>query len=151
VFKKLIVGVDFSPVSDHAVEVAAGTVQGTDGVLVLVNVIPATARMSEPGGSRFKLRATIEQRLAKAAKHLAKEHHVKADYGVVDGRPAEEIARYAQLWGGDLIVIGSAGRRGLGRVLIGSVAERLVQVAMVPVLVVGPGSRPGVEGASAQD
>lgn len=56
----------------------------------------------------------------------------------VDGDPDEGITRRAAEGGADLIVIGSHGRRGLSRVLLGSVTERVVRHAPCPVLVVHP-------------
>ena len=51
-----------------------------------------------------------------------------------EGEPAEEILRVAKLCGADLIVMGTHGRRGLARLLMGSVAERVVREAPCPVL-----------------
>jgi len=55
---------------------------------------------------------------------------------VRQGHPAEEIIRYAKEEGIDLIVMGTHGRRGLNRVLLGSVAEEVVRSAEVPVMTV---------------
>ncbi len=55
------------------------------------------------------------------------------------GDPAEEILGYAQRHPIDLIVVGTQGRTGVSRVLLGSVAERVVRGARCPVLVV-PGT-----------
>ncbi len=57
---------------------------------------------------------------------------------VRQGRPFEQIVEYAEQHHVDLIVIGSHGRTGLGRLLMGSVAERVVRHASCPVLVVHP-------------
>ena len=46
------------------------------------------------------------------------------------------MANAAKRWNADLIVVGTHGRRGLGRVLLGSGAEQIVRLAPVPVLVV---------------
>ena len=51
-------------------------------------------------------------------------------------RLGEAVAEAAKLWGADLVVVGSHGRRGLGRVLLGSGAEQILRLAPVPVLVV---------------
>jgi nucleotide-binding universal stress UspA family protein len=51
------------------------------------------------------------------------------------GGPAETIAKVASEWGADLIVIGSHGRTGVRRVLLGSVAEGVVRSAPCPVLI----------------
>lgn len=54
---------------------------------------------------------------------------------VAFGGPAEEIAQYAQANGFELIVMASHGRTGVNRLLVGSVAERVVRLAHCPVLV----------------
>lgn len=55
-----------------------------------------------------------------------------------DGEIDEAITHEAKAWGADMIVIGSHGRRGVSRILLGSVAERVVRHAPCPVLVVHP-------------
>ncbi|HSD11680.1 MAG TPA: universal stress protein [Candidatus Binatia bacterium] len=56
-----------------------------------------------------------------------------------EGSPAEEILATARAWNADLIIIGSHGRTGLARIVMGSVAEQVVRHAPIPVLVVrGP-------------
>src|SRR5665647_939326 len=55
---------------------------------------------------------------------------------VLDGHPAEELDIYADSQDIDLVVIGTHGRKGLNRLLIGSVADKVVRGAKVPVLVV---------------
>ncbi len=55
---------------------------------------------------------------------------------VLDGHPAEELDTYADSHKIDLIVIGSHGRKGLDRLLIGSVADKIIRGAKVPVLVI---------------
>ena len=54
------------------------------------------------------------------------------------GDPAEEIVRYAKAHGIHLIVLGTHGRTGVSRVLMGSVAERVIRTAPCPVLTVPP-------------
>ncbi len=54
---------------------------------------------------------------------------------VLSGKPAAEIVQYARARGFDLLVVGTHGRTGLGHVLLGSVAERVVREASCPVLV----------------
>jgi nucleotide-binding universal stress UspA family protein len=57
------------------------------------------------------------------------------------GDPASEILEEAEAFGADLIVVGTGGRSGIGRVLLGSVAERVFAKATVAVMLVRP---PGV-------
>lgn len=61
---------------------------------------------------------------------------VDAEATVVEGDPGTEVARYAQQRGADLIVMGSHGRTGFGRLLLGSVSENVIGQATCPVLVV---------------
>ena len=67
---------------------------------------------------------------------LARDRGLQTDQVVRHGIPHSEIANLAREQGMDLIVIGQVGRRGPRRVLIGSVAERVIEYAPCPVLVV---------------
>jgi nucleotide-binding universal stress UspA family protein len=57
---------------------------------------------------------------------------------VVAGDPSEEILGYIAAHGIDLVVMGTHGRKGLDKVIFGSVAERVVKSSPVPVMVVNP-------------
>jgi nucleotide-binding universal stress UspA family protein len=57
---------------------------------------------------------------------------------VVAGDPSEEILNYIGAHGIDLVVMGTHGRKGLDKVIFGSVAERVVKSSKVPVMVVNP-------------
>ena len=75
---------------------------------------------------------------------------VKADTFLVDSianRLCEAVNEQVATWGADLIVIGTHGRRGAGRLLLGSDAEQIVRTALVPVLLVR--AEKGVETGSA--
>ena len=67
---------------------------------------------------------------------LAEKEGVKASSLIVKGRPFEEIVHVSRDFGVDLIVMGTYGHRGAERILIGSVAERVIEYASCPVLVV---------------
>lgn len=137
-FRKIIVGVDFTPKSDRAMRAALNLAVSTHATVVLVHVVPSLAEIraaTDPG----EVAATIEKRLQEQASVLSTNVGVAVDYGVVVGPDAAvEIIKYVKTWGGDLIVTGSEGRKGLDRILIGSVAAELVKDSPVPVLVVGP-------------
>jgi nucleotide-binding universal stress UspA family protein len=61
---------------------------------------------------------------------------VTLETALLDGKPAAEIVRYAGEQGIDLIVIGTQGKRGIERILLGSVAESIIRAAPCKVLVV---------------
>lgn len=67
---------------------------------------------------------------------LAEKEGVKASSILAKGRPFEQIVHLAKELNMDLIVMGTCGRRGAERILIGSVAERVIECSPCPVLVV---------------
>ncbi len=138
VYKKIIVGIDFSDKTERAVQAALSLAKATGGTVVLVHVLPASAdgQRSAPG-SETEMTRTIEQRLQEQAQQLTASTGVSVDYGVCEGEVVEEMVKYVERWGGDVVVAASESRTALGRLLVGSVAERLFQVSPVPVLVVG--------------
>jgi nucleotide-binding universal stress UspA family protein len=62
---------------------------------------------------------------------------IRTETATRDGTPHEEIVDYVTEAGIDIVVMGTHGRSGVGRVLLGSVTERVVRLAPVPVLTVG--------------
>lgn len=137
-FKKIIVGIDFSDASTRAVNVAVALAKGLGAEVVLVHAIAPGAEQADSGDMVESVRPGIERQLREICERYAAESGVKMDWGVVDGAPADEIATFAERWQGDVIVVGTTGRSGLARALLGSVAERLLRIAKVPVMVVGP-------------
>jgi len=136
VFKKLICAMDFSALSLKAASVSADLARSLNAKLILVHVITPGAEYGWLGTATDDLRPALENKLREVCATLGAD----VDWGIVDGDPATELSTFAQRWGGDLIAIGSHGRTGLGRVLLGSVTSQLVRNAKVPVLVVGPQS-----------
>lgn len=71
----------------------------------------------------------------------ARDAGVEAHVTVTDGDPAEEIVQYAESEAIDLIALGTAGRGGFDRLLVGSVADQVIRTALVPVLTTRPTDR----------
>ncbi len=67
---------------------------------------------------------------------LAKEAGVKFEGKVLEGNPGEEIISYAEKEGMSIIIMGTVGRTGLDRFLLGSVADKVVRNSKTPVLTV---------------
>lgn len=132
--KQVIVPVDFSEPSLEAVRVARGLVDAP-GALHIVHVLPMLSPM-DPG---VVWDAWNDETRREHAIDALKKHVDAAASGaamsVRIGDPAREVANLAQEIGAELIVIPSHGRTGAARVLIGSVAERVVRHAHCPVLV----------------
>jgi nucleotide-binding universal stress UspA family protein len=87
-----------------------------------------------------EVRRQLREEGHRATEHVAAEADrlgLDAHTAVVDGDPAQVITDYVDTHGIDLVVMGTHGRSGLDRHLIGSVTERVVRTSPVPVLTVG--------------
>jgi nucleotide-binding universal stress UspA family protein len=93
------------------------------------------ARMTDRDDTERELKEDGE-RYVKYVLGLAQKEGVKASSLLAKGRPFEQIVHLAKGLKMDLIVMGTFGRRGAERILIGSVAERVIEYASCPVLVV---------------
>jgi nucleotide-binding universal stress UspA family protein len=89
------------------------------------------------GSERLRERARERsQRLLETAREIAAEQDRSVATATVVGESAAEIVAYAEDHELDIIVLGSHGRSGVSRVLLGSVAERVMRRASTPVCVV---------------
>jgi nucleotide-binding universal stress UspA family protein len=77
---------------------------------------------------------TREELIEKLSQFEPEDESINVEFVIADGEPGEEIVRLAQERHCDLIVMGTHGRTGLSRLLMGSVAERVVRKAPCPVL-----------------
>ena len=139
--RQLLYATDFSRASRPAFARALELAKRDSSRLVLLHVLtpPSPFLGDELPASYVELevraRREVERRLA-ALVAQAKKAGVRAEGQFTEGVPSEEILRAARRRHADLIVIGTHGRTGLGRVFMGSVAERVLQRATVPVLTV---------------
>jgi nucleotide-binding universal stress UspA family protein len=133
---------DFSECSDYAFRLACSLARDYSARLVALHVVtPPVVIYDEgvllPGPSTYK------DQLWKQLQQLqAGDPKVPVEYRLVEGEAATEILRMAQEMGCDLIVLGTHGRTGLGRLLLGSVAEQVMRRASCPVLTVKTLQRP---------
>jgi nucleotide-binding universal stress UspA family protein len=98
-------------------------------------VIDRFSKISEREDIERELKAD-GQRYINYILGLAEKEGVKATSLIAKGRPFEQIVHLANGLDMDLIVLGTYGRRGAERILIGGVAERVIEYARCPVLVV---------------
>jgi nucleotide-binding universal stress UspA family protein len=133
--RNVVVPVDFSDQSIKAVDLALGLVEDTSGVHV-VHVLPAISYV-EPGVVWTAVDDNERRHHAELAlkERLSGPQYQKVQLHVAIGDPGHGITELAAEQKADLIVLPSHGRTGLKRLLIGSVAERVVRLAHCPVLV----------------
>lgn len=107
-----------------------------DASITVLNVIdPTGAGYGERSAEENEDRNTPEE-LFTAANELAAEHGVELNTTTVEGRPADAIVEYADEHAINQFIMGSRGRTGVSRVLLGSIAGTVVHGSSVPVTVV---------------
>ena len=125
--QKILYATDFSSYSNQAYFHAITLAESHEASLTILFVFNPAQR--EEGKSREYWREQLEQ-IRPINPHIP-IHHV-----FLEGDPAQEIIQYAARAGMDLIVMGTHGRTGLDRLLMGSVAEKVMRDATCSVLVV---------------
>ena len=140
---------DFSESSEWAFHLACSLARDHRASLIVVHVIPPPVSHGEvvarqgPSGYRAQMCDWL-YRLQAPSSGLTIDHRL------TDGDPSAEILRVAEDNNCDLIVMGTHGRTGLPRLLMGSVAEQIVRRASCPVLTVKSPFAEPVPAADAQ-
>jgi nucleotide-binding universal stress UspA family protein len=147
-FQKVLVPYDFSPPAAAALAVAAGLAEKHRGILMVMHAVPPLlplhGRAVPPSAAEIDREG---RQLAEAVAGAVRGRRLRRVLTWISiGSPAACILRAARE--ADAIVMGTLGRTGLPHILLGSVAERVVRYATIPVLTVR--ARPGKSKASAR-
>jgi universal stress protein A len=137
--KKILCPVDFSETSLTAARHAAELARAAGATLVLVHAMDQGSYFVEASGHSYRLmwedyERAVRERLASLADRLDAGSAIESH--VLVGRPQDVISRETEETQPDLVVMGTHGRSALGKLLLGSVAERVVSTSRVPVLTV---------------
>jgi universal stress protein A len=146
-FKKILCPVDFDPNSLLALRLASELAQERKATLYLLHVvaIPPGPEMALPFGKIETAARTKLERLARQKVSGKARYQVE----IMIGDPGVEVLQAAKRSGANLIVMATHGRRGLRRLVLGSVAEHVVREASCPVLTVSPKAAPAKASQSA--
>lgn len=137
--KKILVPTDFSADAEEATRLAADVAQRYDAELTLVHVHETPAYELPDGhvenmpSQLDRVFADLDQRLGDLAERARAAGAPRVETRILQGQVVRELVGFAA--GFDLVVMGTHGRTGLSRLLLGSVAERVVQLAACPVMV----------------
>lgn len=147
-FKRILVPVDGSGTSNRALAVALQLAREWGSNVRLVHALDELAYFSAYEYSSELVRVAREQadKVLQDGLEAAMSSGVPADSRLMDApgqRLGDLVADAARGWEADLVVVGTHGRRGLGRVLLGSGAEQVIRNAPVPVLTVRGGDEAG--------
>ena len=140
--RTILLATDLTAASREATDRAVDLAGRLDARLLIVNVLEK--RRLSGGGSHDRVdqaRSERETLLVKVVR-TAREAGVTAEFLVWEGDPGSSIAAAAEAEQADLVVVGTRGRSGAERMLLGSVSDHVVRHAECPVLVVRPPRRP---------
>lgn len=137
-FSRILFPTDFSETSNKALQRAIALTKDFDAELFLLHVVDDTLISTHVDEERqIVLKELRRHALDEMQKQLPAElvQHFETVAAVKRGEPGKQICAFAETHGCDLIVMGSHGRTGVGRLLLGSVADKVVRRANCAVFI----------------
>jgi nucleotide-binding universal stress UspA family protein len=141
-FHKILAPLDGSDIGEVALPYAEAVAANSRATIDLVQVIspPGTVEANLLGGPDWRkfvtaMRDAGEDYLKNVADRLSGKN-IKVSYEVLTGDPADKIVEYAAAKGASLIAMSTHGRTGLARWVLGSVADKVLHEARIPILLV---------------
>ncbi len=155
-FHRILVPIDGSPPAKRGLDKAIALAKDQAARICLLHVVDASIMTQTFDGTTYmpasyaddfmKSLSAEGRRLLAQAEEKVRKHRIKVETVLLDTlgyRVADVVISQAKKWHADVIVIGTHGRRGLSRLVMGSAAELVMREAPVPLLLVrGPVSRP---------
>jgi nucleotide-binding universal stress UspA family protein len=148
-FDSLVIATDGSRSVERAVDVALDFGRRFDATVHALYVVDSGDIEAAPEPVRDALRDALEERGRQAIEGVEERTPGEVVPVVREGRPPQVISEYARAQDVDAVAMGTRGRHGENRFLVGSVAERVVRTCPVPVLTVRQLEAPASEPASA--
>ncbi|BEP65014.1 universal stress protein (plasmid) [Variovorax sp. V213] len=155
-YHRILVPIDGSPTSLRGLDEAIRLAGLMGSVLRLIHVVDelkyVTGFGSPSAPDLLPLMEEAGEQILQQGRERAEHAGIRTEtllFTSLAGRLCDHVAEQAKAWNADLIVIGTHGRRGVGRVLLGSGAEQILRLAPVPVLLVrAPSGEEETGGAS---
>ncbi len=144
-YERILVPVDGSPTSNAGLAEAIKLAKLTGArvrLLHLIHEMPYVMSTEGYGSLAVDMLASLKEAgtsILEKARVQVEKQGIAVDTVLLDtlgARLCEIVVKQVKEWGADLIVLGTHGRRGVGRVLLGSDAEQIVRTATVPVLLI---------------
>ena len=146
IWKTILVPHDFSSPANHAAAIARDEAKAHGAKLMLLHVVdlpfginPDAVIVPDESGAPINVKdyavKKAEEHLADLSARLGKDGITPTTF-IRLGKPEDEIVKFANENGVDLIAMGTHGRTGLAHMLVGSVAERVVRTSKCPVLTI---------------
>jgi nucleotide-binding universal stress UspA family protein len=141
-YKRIMVAVDGSATSDLALNEAILLTKAFHSQLCIIHVVQEFPPYGVEWGfdlNRFQeILRNDGQAILDKAKKIVENEGVSAEIQLIEifnalERISEKIVEVAGLWKADLLVIGTHGRRGFNRLILGSVAEETIRLSQIPI------------------
>ena len=140
IYKKILIATDGSEPNKKAISYGIELAKLSEAKVYAVFVVDTASFASIPMDTGWEMMYELLQKEGTDATRLveddAKALGVDVESAVIEGHPSHEIIEFAENNDIDLIVMGTLGKSGLDKFLLGSVAEKVSRNAKVPVLVV---------------
>jgi nucleotide-binding universal stress UspA family protein len=140
IYKKILIATDGSEYTKNAIDYGIDLAKNTGAKLLTIYVVDTAAFASIPMDAAWEsMYELLRQEGEVALKYVAEkagDEGVEIEGNIIEGHPADEIIKYSEKNSISLIVLGTLGKSGLDRFLLGSVAEKVVRNSKIPVLVV---------------
>ena len=133
---KILLGIDGSAFSLSAAQSVAARPWPSGTIVKLLSVEEPTIHLAERVIGELETATRSMPEAATQAEAILSFAGLSTTSDIVKGNPKEQIIRHAAAWGADLVVLGSHGRRGLKRWLLGSVSEAVARHAPCSVEVI---------------
>jgi len=136
----LIVPVDLEEHTEKLIEYAAYIAEKLDAKLTIVHVVEPFPAIGDMELGMATIEEYTQNRIRHGQKFLEKlaEPYPNTEKKILQGEIVDEIVNYAKEKETEIIVIGTHGTKGIEKLLLGSVAERVVKYAHCPTLVMNP-------------
>lgn len=149
-FNKIMIASDGSETSYKAARLGLELARSHGSEVVVVYVVDVNRLIHLPGyagiaGTKDRLLGLMLEEgryVTEEIEQMARARGIQSSKVILKGHPSDELLRYSQEAKADLLMMGSVGKSGLNRFLLGSVAEKVAQHSKVPVILV-PGYSSG--------
>jgi len=137
-FKKILIATDGSKRTQNAVETGIELAKQHKSKVYAIYVVDTVTFTSIPMDVTWENMYQLLKDEGEEAVSRVKEaaQGVDVETRVLEGNPAVELTKFAKDNGVELIVVGTLGKSGIDRLLLGSVAEKVVRIAPCPVMVI---------------
>src|SRR5659263_54031 len=139
-YEKILIATDGSEYTKNAVDYGIDLAKIAGAKLFTTYVVDTAAFASIPMDAAWEsMYELLRQEGDLDMKYVAEkagEEGLEVEANIIEGHPADEIIKYSEKNSISLIVLGTLGKSGLDRFLLGSVAEKVVRNSKIPVLVV---------------